>query len=96
MPLVALAQLNRGVEDRAGQRPRLSDLRESGALEMDADVVLLLHRPAQEDAKPVAEIEAIVAKQRNGPTGDLVLAYHKAHLRFESWMPAPGPDPFPN
>jgi replicative DNA helicase len=80
VPVLALAQLNRGVEDRAGQRPRLSDLRESGAIEADADVVLLLHRPVDSST-----IEVLVAKQRNGPTGEVCLAFRKECMRYEDF-----------
>ena len=98
IPVLALSQLNRGPEAREGHRPRLSDLRESGAIEQDADVVLLLHRPElyDKEAKPgVAEL--IVAKQRNGPTGEIKLAFLRQHTRFENYSelvePA-GPTPF--
>jgi replicative DNA helicase len=71
VPVVALAQVNRAVEDRQGQRPRLADLRESGSIEADADTVLLLH---QDDKDPNV-LEVIVAKQRNGPTGSVPLTF---------------------
>jgi replicative DNA helicase len=80
LPVVALAQLNRGVEDRKDQRPRLSDLRESGAIEADADTVLLLHKP-NEDSNV---LEVIVAKQRNGPTGSAFLYFRKEIMRVEN------------
>lgn len=96
VPLLALAQLNRAVEDRAGQRPRLSDLRESGSIEADADTVMLLHKDAPEardkfndTIRLVDEIEVIVAKQRNGPTGDVTLAYRKDCMRFEDFAGTP-------
>jgi replicative DNA helicase len=78
VPVVAMVQLNRASEDRADQRPRLSDLRESGSLEQDADTVLLLHRPA--NVENVCEV--IIAKQRNGPTGDVSLYYQREFTRF--------------
>ncbi len=92
IPVVALSQLNRQLERRDDKRPRLSDLRESGALEQDADVVAFIHR---EDAfKKKGEIqpddgkaELIVAKQRNGPTGSVPLAFLKRYLRFENLAP---------
>jgi replicative DNA helicase len=77
VPVVALAQLNRGVEDRQGQRPRLSDLRESGAIEADADTVLLLHR-----SEVPNQIEVLVAKQRNGPTGGSDVVFRAAVPTF--------------
>jgi replicative DNA helicase len=80
VPVVALAQLNRGVEERQG-RPRLSDLRESGGIEADADVVLLMHRPPENQHV----VEVLVAKQRNGPTGDLTLAFDRRYMRFENY-----------
>ncbi|MFW5856520.1 MAG: replicative DNA helicase [Planctomycetota bacterium] len=85
IPVVALCQLNRAVEDRQGNRPRMSDLRESGALEQDADVVLLLHRPEyyREDDRP-GEADVIIAKQRNGPTGKAALTFVKDQMRFEN------------
>lgn len=84
IPIIALSQLSRKPEGRADPRPIMSDLRESGAIEQDADVVMLLHRPDyynQEDAPGQAEV--IVAKQRNGPTGTANLAFIKNQLRFE-------------
>ncbi len=91
VPIVALSQLSRAPETRSDHRPQLSDLRESGALEQDADVVLFIFRQEQyrdEDGQPeqsaegVAEI--IIGKQRNGPTGVVKLAFIKEHTRFEN------------
>lgn len=84
VPVVALAQLNRGVEDRMEQKPRLSDLRESGAIEQDADVVILMHRPDSREGGG-NKIELIIAKQRNGPTGEVSLAYAKEFMRFDNY-----------
>ncbi len=96
IPVVAMAQLNRSPEGREGHRPRMSDLRESGAIEQDADVVLLLHReeyyrPQDDspDIKGVAEI--IVAKQRNGPTGTIKLHFNERLTRFDNLSLAPEP-----
>ena len=88
-PVLAVAQLNRGVELRADKRPVLADLRESGQLEQDADLVLLLHRPAvyDLDADPGAA-ELIVAKHRNGPTGVVHLTWLPARMSFASAAPA--------
>jgi replicative DNA helicase len=89
VPVIALSQLNRSTEGREGHRPRLSDLRESGAIEQDADVVLLLHREdyyhqGEADFQPDNIAEVIVAKQRNGPTGVVKLAFLPAFTRFEN------------
>jgi replicative DNA helicase len=86
LPVVALAQVNRSSEDRTDHRPRLSDLRESGAIEQDADTVMMLHRPdSTEPGRDEGLIEVIVAKQRNGPTGDVSLMYVKQYMRFENF-----------
>jgi replicative DNA helicase len=86
IPILMLSQLSRAPENRPGRRPQLSDLRESGALEQDADVVILIYREDQYEEtvenKGIAEI--IVAKQRNGPTGTIRLAFLREHTRFEN------------
>ena len=87
VPLIAISQLSRGVENRENHKPRLSDLRESGAIEQDADLVLLLYReeyynPDKEDVRGKAEV--IVAKQRNGPTGSVHLQFTASYMRFEN------------
>jgi replicative DNA helicase len=86
VPIIALSQLSRAPESRSDHRPQLSDLRESGALEQDADVVLFIYREdvydANEENAGVAEL--IVGKQRNGPTGTLKLAFIREHTRFEN------------
>jgi replicative DNA helicase len=90
VPIIALSQLSRAPEARGDHRPQLSDLRESGALEQDADVVLFIFREemyAQEaERKPEVEgiAEIIVGKQRNGPTGTTRLAFLKQYTRFEN------------
>ena len=91
IPVIALSQLNRAVEARSDKRPQLADLRESGSIEQDADVVMFLNRPEYygiekddngESWEGIAEI--IVAKQRNGPTGMVKLAFVKEYARFEN------------
>jgi replicative DNA helicase len=92
IPIIAVAQLNRSPDARAkeGGRPRLSDLRESGSIEQDADLVALLIRPEyyangdEERAELAGEAELIIAKQRNGPTGDVPLTFLKEFTRFEN------------
>jgi replicative DNA helicase len=85
LPVIALAQVNRSSEDRQDHRPRLSDLRESGSIEQDADTVLMLHRPGKSDGGIEDNtIEVIVAKQRNGPTGEITLSYLKQFMRYEN------------
>jgi len=85
IPVVALSQLNRDCEKRADKRPQLSDLRSSGSIEQDADVVLFIYRPEVygiEGSEGLAEI--IIGKQRNGPVGVIQLAFTKEHTRFEN------------
>ncbi|HSV38427.1 MAG TPA: replicative DNA helicase, partial [Nocardioidaceae bacterium] len=84
VPVVALSQLNRGPEQRSDKRPMLSDLRESGSIEQDADMVILLHREdvyEKESTRP-GEADLIVAKHRNGPTRDVVVAFQGHYSRF--------------
>ncbi|MDZ4684107.1 MAG: replicative DNA helicase [Planctomycetaceae bacterium] len=84
IPVIALSQLNRGVELREDKRPRLADLRESGAIEQDADIVMFLHRPdAYDAADRPGEAEVIVAKHRSGPTGIVALEWQKESMRFQ-------------
>jgi replicative DNA helicase len=84
LPIIAVSQLSRAVESREGHRPKLSDLRESGAIEQDADVVILLFREEYynptEDNKGIAEV--IIAKQRNGPVGSLNLTFLREYTKF--------------
>ena len=89
IPVVVLSQLNRSPEGREGHKPRMSDLRESGSIEQDADVVMLLHREdyyrrSDEGYEPDNAAELIIAKQRNGPTGSVKLIFREKITRFEN------------
>jgi replicative DNA helicase len=89
VPVIVLSQLNRELEKDKDRKPRLSDLRESGAIEQDADVVGLLYKPSREEEDAFEEQDAVavnllIAKQRNGPTGDVHLTFLKSYTRFES------------
>ncbi len=91
LPVIALSQLNRGVELREDKRPRLADLRESGAIEQDADIVMFLHRPdAYDPSDRPGEAEIIVAKHRSGPTGIVTLRWRKESMRFEDYSALEG------
>ncbi len=84
VPVVALSQLNRGPEQRADKKPMISDLRESGSIEQDADMVILLHREDlyEKESPRLGEADLIVAKHRNGPTRDVVVAFQGHYSRF--------------
>ena len=101
VPVVCLSQLNRSPEQREGHRPRISDLRESGSIEQDADVVAMLHREdyyhqgdddwADTNQEKVGVAELIIAKQRNGPTGVVHLSWIASSTRFRDYSPATPP-----
>ncbi len=85
VPIIALSQLSRAVEMRTSQRPKLSDLRESGSIEQDADVVMFLHRlpvEGEEEAPDVAEVDLLIEKHRNGPTGRVPLNFHMRYVTY--------------
>lgn len=92
VPVIVLSQLNREIEKDKNRKPRMSDLRESGAIEQDADLVGLLYKPASDDDEADSQlkedagipINLLIAKQRNGPTGDVNLTFLKQYTRFES------------
>ncbi|WP_333619786.1 DnaB-like helicase C-terminal domain-containing protein, partial [Dietzia sp.] len=84
VPLIAISQLNRGPEQRTDKRPQVSDLRESGSLEQDADIVMLLHRPevTEPDHPDAGKAEVILGKHRGGPTGSITLTSRLHYSKF--------------
>src|SRR5204862_3548356 len=89
VPVIAISQLNRGPEQRQDKRPQLGDLRESGAIEQDADMVILLHREDfyERESPRAGEADLIVAKNRNGPTRTVTVAFQGHYSRFVDMAP---------
>jgi len=90
IPILAMSQLSRAVENRVGNKPMLSDLRESGAIEQDADIVMFIYRPeyynieSDEKGSTLGKADLLIAKHRSGATGEVRLRFVKEYARFEN------------
>jgi replicative DNA helicase len=96
VPIIVQSQLSRTIEQRQDHRPVLSDLRESGSIEQDADVVMFLSRPQNEKESQLGLIDLILAKQRNGPVGNIKLKFMRQYTRFENVTSAGGDESMPD
>jgi replicative DNA helicase len=83
VPVLALSQLSRAIEHRGERKPQLADLRESGSIEQDADVVMFIYRP-DEEMGPVMQAKVLIGKHRNGRTGEIDLVFRGDRIRFEN------------
>ncbi len=84
IPVLSASQLSRAVEHRGEKKPQLADLRESGAIEQDADVVMFIYRPDTEVTTPLIPTKVLIAKHRNGPTGEVDLLFQGNRIKFNS------------
>ena len=87
IPIILLSQLRRPIQGQENKKPNLTDLRESGSIEQDADVVIMLHREIDDSGVMLRDVTCIVQKNRNGETGDVRLSFFPEQFRFETYLP---------